>query len=323
VGVIQTVLGPIAPDELGPTQTHEHVICDQREAPRSRLDMNTVEVDKTYMILDDYQRQVKEVRDYYAQGGRGLVEVTTSGWGRDVEQLARVSQDTGVHIVACGGFYIEPCLPTEVDEWSIEEITKWLVREITEGVGDTGIRVGLLKSGIYRSRIEGPELKGLRAVARASVKTGAAITTHTTGSRRYEIPGGNMGRQHLRILKEEGVSPDRLIVGHIDERPDVNFLSDLAAEGCYIQFDTIGKPRWMRDETRVALMRELIRRGHLDRILMSTDRCRKAELYKEMGGLGYTHIFESFVGTMRRGGMAQGEIDTILTDNPARALTMR
>ncbi len=320
MGVIQTVLGPLAPEDLGPCQTHEHVICDQRKGDRLHLVANTREIDKTYMILDDYEREVKELRAYYTAGGRALAEVTTSGWGRDVATLARLSQETGVHIIATGGFYTEPCLPKEVDEWSIAQLTDWLIQEITEGVDGTNIKVGLLKSGIYRSRVEGPELKGLRAVARASAATGVAITTHTTGSRRYEIPGGNIGAQQLKVIKEEGASPHRLIIGHIDERPNINFLSDLAAEGCYIQFDTIGKLRWMRDETRVAFMRELIKRGHLERILVSTDRCRKVELYREMGGLGYTYIFESFIDTMKRGGMSQGEIDTILIKNPARAL---
>jgi len=320
--VIQTVLGPVAPDQLGACQTHEHVICDQRQAPRPHLHANTREVEATFMILDDLEREEKELNEYYDRGGRALVEVTTSGWGRDVEGLAELSKKTGVHIIACGGFYTEPHLPVEVDEWSLDRITKWLIKEVTEGVDDTGIRVGILKSGIYRGRIEGSEEKGLRAVARASLETGVAITTHTTGSRRYEIPGGSMGRQHVEILKEVGVSPDRLIVGHIDERPDVNFLSDLADEGCYIQFDTIGKLRWMRDETRVSLMRELIARGHLDRILISTDRCRKAELYKEMGGLGYTYIYDRFIDTMLSGGMTQGEIDQIMVANPARALSL-
>ena len=319
---IQTVLGSIAPEELGACQTHEHVICDQREGPREELNANTREVESTYMILDDWDRVTEELNEYYRLGGRAVVEVTTSGWGRDVKGLAEISRRTGVHIVASGGFYVEPCVPLEVDTWGLDQITDWLVREVTEGVDGTDIRVGVLKSGIYRSRIEGTEEKGLRAVARASVRTGVAITTHTTGSRRYEIPGGNMGRQHFRILQQEGVSGNRLIVGHTDERPDLNYLAALADEGCYIQLDTIGKMRWMRDETRVAMIKELMKRGHHDRVLISTDRCRKAELYKEMGGLGYTHIFESFIDTMKRGGMTQGEIDHILVDNPARVLSL-
>ena len=319
---IQTVLGSIAPGDLGVCQTHEHIICDQRLGPRGDLYANTREVESTYMILDDHDHAAEELGAYRQLGGRAVVEVTTSGWGRDVQGLAELSRRTGVAVVACGGFYVEPCLPSVVDTWGLDRLTDSLVSEVTEGVDDTGIRVGVLKSGIYRSRIEGPEEKALRAVARASARTGAAITTHTTGSRRYEIPGGNMGREHLRILAQEGISGDRLIVGHVDERPDINYLHSLACEGCYIQFDTIGKLRWMRDETRAALIKELVARGHHDRILLGTDRCRRAELYREMGGLGYTYIFESFIDTMQDIGITRGEIDHILVDNPARALAL-
>lgn len=319
---IQTVAGDIDPLDLGRCQTHEHVVCDQRLAPRLQLQESTREVEETFMILDDHQRAVSELLAYGRRGGAALVEVTTSGWGRDVEALQRIAQASGIHMVATGGYYIEPCIPYRVDEVGLDQLTADLVREVTVGVGETGIKVGVLKSGIYRSRIEGTEEKGLRAVARASLQTGVAITTHTTGSRRYEIVGGNMGREHLRILAGEGVRADRLIVGHVDERPDIHFLLGLAAEGCYIQLDTIGKLRWLADGTRADLVGALIAGGQLDRILLSTDRCRKAELYQEMGGLGYTYVFDSFLDTLKERGVTQGEIDHMLIANPARALAI-
>ena len=319
---VQTVLGDIHPADLGRCQTHEHVVCDQRLAPRSSLHESTREVEETFMILDDYPRAVQELEDYGERGGQAVVEVTTSGWGRDVKTLAEISRQSGIHIIATGGFYIEPCIPYRVDEWSIDRLTRDLVQEVTVGVEGTGIKVGVLKSGIYRSRIEGIEEKALRAVARASLLTGVAITTHTTGSRRYEIPGGNMGREHLRVLEEEGVRADRLIVGHVDERPDLDFLCALADAGCYIQLDTVGKLRWLRDETRAQLVLGLIARGHLSRILLSTDRCRKAELYRERGGLGYTYIFDSFLDTLQASGVTAGQIDQLLIANPARAFSL-
>ena len=318
---IQTVTGDIDPGALGVCMTHEHVICDERLAPRSHLTPGEG-MEKSYMVLDDEERAIEELKRYYDLGGRALVEVTSTGWGRDVEKLAAISGATGVRMVAMAGFYIEPCLPLEVDEWSIERLTEWLVREVTEGIDDTGIKAGVYKSGIWRCRIEGPELKGLRAVARATLQTGVAITTHTTGSRRYEVTGGNMGWEHLRVLLEEGVDGDRLIVGHADERPDINFLNELADMGCYIQFDTVGKDRWMRDETRADLIKELIARGHGGRMLLATDRCRKKELYEELGGLGYVHLLASFVDTMKEAGIPDPDIDRILVENPATCLAV-
>ncbi len=322
MGAIHTVLGDIVPDQLGYCQTHEHVICDQRLAPHSAMISRSRRVEDSYMILDSVEDAVDELSAYYDAGGRALVEVTTYGWGRDPEALAEISRRTGVHIVMTTGFYTEPHMPLRATEWSITELANWITEEITEGAMGTGIKAGMIKSGVYAGRIEGLELKGLHAVARAQRATGAPITTHTSGARRYEVPGGNLGKHHLRILLEEGADPRKFIAGHTDERPDIGFLSEIASMGSYVQFDVIGKLHWLRDETRVDLMKELFRRGHGDRILVGTDRCRKAELHKHLGGLGYTHIFDSFLDTMRAGGMSEEQITAITVENPARVLTI-
>ncbi len=323
MGVVRTVLGDIAPESLGVCQTHEHIICDQRMAPFANIIDKARSVKKTYMILTDEERAIEELQKYGEAGGDAVVDVTTHGWGRNPEAMARISRESGVHIVATGGFYTEPHIPTFAEEKSVSDLVRWIVSEFEDGVGDTGIKIGLLKSGIYHGRIENLERKCLRAVARASLETGLSITTHTSGARRYEVPGGNLGKYHLEVLLEEGVSPTSLINGHVDERPDLGYLSELCDMGCYIQFDVIGKEHWLLDETRVDLLKELISRGYLTHILMGTDRCRQHELYREMGGKGYTHLLDSFVPLMKEGGIATGDIEVMLKENPARALTVQ
>ncbi len=322
MAIVRTVLGDVAPEALGVCQTHEHIICDQRMAPFANIIDKARSVKKTYMILTDEDRAIEELEKYREAGGSAVVDVTTHGWGRNPEALARISRESGVQIVATGGFYTEPHIPTFAEEWSIDQLSDWIVSEFEEGMEGTGVKIGLLKSGIYHGRIENLERKCLRAVARASLRTGLAITTHTSGARRYEVPGGNLGKYHLEVLLEEGVAPGRLINGHTDERPDLGFLSELCELGCFIQFDVIGKEHWLLDETRVDLLRELISRGYIQHILMGTDRCRQHELYREMGGMGYTHLLENFVPLMEAGGIGKGEIEVMLAENPGRALAV-
>ena len=320
--IIRTVAGDIAPDELGFCQTHEHVWCDIRMGERHHIRSTVIQDETGTMIYDDRERMLEELKAYYDMGGRAMVDVTTNHWRQDLKTLKELSEESGVNIVASGGFYTESSVPKWVDTLSIREITDILVGELEDGDED-GVKVGLYKSGIFRGRIEGPEMKGLRAVCRAILETGAVMTTHTTGSRRYEVPGGTVGIQHLKFFKEEGVPAHRLIVGHVDERPDINVLSALADEGCFIQFDVIGKLHWLLEETRAELLRELVNRGHLDKLLLGTDRCRKVELHKDLGGLGYTYLFEHFFGVLKEhGGFTDAEIKNIMEDNPARALTL-
>ncbi len=315
--MIQTVLGSIAPDELGFCLPHEHVWCDQRNAPRPEL-FGVTRSTASYMRLDDFGRMVDELKAYRVAGGRSIVEVTCDGWGRDLDTLARLSEASEVHIVATAGFYIEPCMPPFVADWSVARLADHLTRELEAGVDGSRRRPGVLKSAIHRARIEGLELKGLRAVAIAQKRTGVAITSHTTGSRRQEVPGGTVGVEQVRLLKAEGVDPARFIVGHVDERPDIDVLAALADEGCFIQFDVIGKEHWLLDATRAELIRALVGRGYVRHLMLSHD-CNRDHEMRYGGGRGYCHIFERFLPRLRELGVSEDDIRTMTIDNPARA----
>ncbi|CAN5740330.1 phosphotriesterase-related protein [soil metagenome] len=316
--MIQTVLGPIDPSDLGVCLTHEHIWCDQRTAPRRELFGVSRSTD-SYMRLDDEERMLCELIAFRKAGGGAIVEVTCDGWGRDLDVLARLSEASGVHIIATAGFYIEPCMPSFVAEWTIDELADHLTNEILEGVGPEARKPGILKSSIHRARVEGLELKGLRAVAIAQKRTGLAITTHTTGARRQEIPDGLAAIEQLKILKAEGIEPNRFIAGHVDERPDIDALDELASQGAYVQFDVIDKENYLLDETRAELVADLISRGHVERLLLSHDRNRDHEM-RYSGHTGYCHIFEDFLPRLRRLGVTEAQVETMMIANPARIL---
>ena len=318
MNMIQTVLGPIRPDELGVCLPHEHIWCDQRLGPRTAL-FGATRSTASYMRLDDFEKMTAELIAFREAGGNAIVEVTCDGWGRDLEVLARLSAASGVHIIATAGYYIEPCIPLFVDELSDEALADHITSELLVGVGESQRRCGVVKSAIHRAHVEGVEAKVLRAVAVAQQRTGVAITTHTTGSRRQEVPGGTVGVQQLTMLKAMGVDPARLIVGHVDERPDIDVLASLAAEGCFIQFDVIGKEHWLLDQTRAELLHALIERGYGNQLLISHD-CNRGHEMRYGGGAGYCHIFASFLPRLRALGVTAAQIETIMVANPARAL---
>ena len=320
IGYIQTVAGPIAPETLGMTYMHEHLLCDQR---RCRADgLRRPGGEDTLMVLDDLDVAVREMREIKQLGAEALVEVTMQAWGRDVARLRHISERTGVKIVATSGFYVEHCHPADVSERTVDELSDDLVREIVDGVETTGVRTGLLKSAISRPVVEGPEEKCARAVARAHLATGATITTHTSGSSRFEIRGGNIGMLLRDVLESEGVDPSRVIIGHVDENADIRNLERLCRRGAYVQFDVIGKHHWMLDQTRADLIAELVRRGYVAHLLLSTDRARKSEL-KSYGGPGYAYLVTHFVPMLHEAGLSEEIIREVTVTNPRRALTLR
>jgi phosphotriesterase-related protein len=317
---IETVRGPIDPAQLGATQTHEHLWCNQalcRVGERWRPASP-----RALMILDELDLAVEELREVKALGGGAIVEATVGGWGRDVGKLRELSEATGLHIVACGGYYVEACHPIWARDLDIDQLAEVLVKEATEGADGTDIKIGILKSAISRPVIEGEEERCARAVARAQLRTGLTITTHTSGNIRFEIEGGNIGWQHLDLFEAEGVDPSRVIVGHTDENADVRFLEALCRRGAYVQFDVIGKGHWMLDETRAELAARLIARGYGQQLLLGSDRARKTELLR-YGGVGYRHLLLTFVPMLRAAGLDEAAIRMLLVENPARALQVR
>jgi phosphotriesterase-related protein len=316
---IQTVTGSVSPEMLGVTYTHEHILCDQRRChheglrPRGSSD--------GLMLLDDIDVAIRELRELKTLGADAMVEVTMQAWGRDIVGLRRVAEATGLKIVATSGFYVEACHPAFVVAQSVDELADGLIRELTDEVEGTGIRTGLLKAATSRPVLEGPEEKCSRAVARAQRATGAAITTHTSASARFETTGGNAGAQFLDLFEQEGVDPSRVIVGHTDENADLRNLQVLCRRGAFVQFDVIGKSHWMLDETRADLVCALVERGFADHLLFSTDRNRKFEL-RSYGGIGYAHLLTVFVPMLRSRGLPDEIIIRMLVDNPRRALAI-
>lgn len=314
--IIRTVLGDIAPDQLGVTAAHEHLYCNQylcREPAFPRRGER--------MRLTDVDLVVSEAGDFHAAGGRAIIEVTCHGWGRDLGVLAEISRRTGLHVVATSGFYVENCLPDFAHDATVDALADVLVDEVTIGVAGTTARTGVLKAAVSRPKLEGVEERCTRAVAQAQLRTGAAITTHTSGSARFQIEGGNAGDQFLDLFEAEGVDLTRVIIGHCDENVDIRQLMRLMDRGAYVEFDVIGKEHWLLDETRADVLAALIERGYQDRLLLSSDRNRMSEL-KVSGGKGYDHVLRNFIPLLRERGVDQAAIDALLVGNPSTVFTV-
>lgn len=314
--VIRTVLGDIAPEALGVTAAHEHLYCDQRLCKEPKFPRK---VDR--MMLLDTDLVVRELGPFRELGGRAVIEMTVAGWGRDVAKLADISRRADIHVVATSGYYVENCLPAFVAGAEIGALEDALLKEVTEGADGSGIRTGLLKASVSRPVIEGVEERCARAVARVQRRTGLAITTHTSGSVRFQIPGGNAGNALLDLFEGEGVDLSRVIIGHCDENADVRQLSALMRRGAYVQFDVIGKSHWLLDETRIDLILALLDRGHADRLLVSSDRNRFSELTAS-GGPGYAHVLRRFVPRLEERGVGKDALQRILVANPSRVFSI-
>jgi len=286
---------------LGVTYSHEHLIAVPPESQKDRD-----------FELSDYDRSLQELLYFKEVGGQTLVEASTLDYGRDVELLRRMSEASGVHVVATTGFNKHIYYPDWVEESSTKEISQLLIREVVEGVEATGVRAGFLKSGSWYNVIHPLEEKVTRAVARAQLETGAPVWLHT------EV--GTMGMEMLDILEEEGVDLSKVAVGHSDRNADPYYHLQLADRGAYVQFDGPGKVKYYPDSTRVGLIKNLLEHGYGSQLLVSGDMGRQSYLHAYGGGPGFRYILAKFVPRLRDEGIDQEHIDCTFVDNPARWL---
>lgn len=301
IGRVRTVTGDVEAGALGFTYSHEHLVA---VPPASQGDRD--------LELSDYDRSLQELESFKEEGGRTLVDASTLDYGRDVQALRRMSEASGVNVVATTGFNKHIYFPDWVEATSVKEISRLLVREVVEGVGETGVRVGQLKSGSSYNLIHPLEDKVTRAVAWAQLETGAPVWLHT------EV--GTMGMEMLDILEEEGVDLEKVAVGHSDRNADPYYHLRLADRGAYVQFDGPGKVKYHPDSTRVALIRNLLEHGYEGQLLISGDMGRQSYLHAYGGGPGFRYIIARFVPRLLDEGIDQRHIDRIFVENPARWL---
>jgi predicted metal-dependent phosphotriesterase family hydrolase len=301
IGKARTVLGDVEASRLGLTYSHEHLIA---VPPGSQKDRD--------LELSDYEKSLRELMYFKEVGGETLVDASTLDYGRDVELLRRMSEDSGVHVIATSGFNKHIYYPDWVAEEPVEGISELLAREVTEGVDGTDTRTGILKSGSWYNLIHPLEEKVTRAVARAQQQTGAPVWLHTEA--------GTMGMEMLDILEEEGVDLSKVAVGHSDRNADPYYHLQLARRGAYVQFDGPGKVKYYPDSTRVALIKNLLEHGYGGQLLISGDMGRQSYLHAYGGGPGFRYILQKFVPRLLDEGLDRGNIEEIFVHNPARWL---
>lgn len=298
--MIRTVFGDIAKENFGKTMCHEHFI----------IDLDRVRHDGESKI-ETVEEVVPEIEKMMDLGVEAAIEVSTIDLGRDVLKLKEISAITGLKMVCSTGFYLTQFHPEWLTDATPEEIAEVYIKELTEGIDDTGIKAGIIAE-IASSPKEfvGQERKILVAAGIAAKKVGCAVSTHT---------GRFTAHETIDILLEQGVDPDKIIIGHQDLIDDIDYHCSLLERGVNIAFDTCGKKAYMPDETRAKNLITLCEKGYEDHLLLSNDISRRS-YFTSAGNLGYLPVMSIVVPLIREYGGSERQIEKMLVDNPARIL---
>jgi phosphotriesterase-related protein len=226
--------------------------------------------------------------------------------GVNYEHLKQISRQTGVHVVASGGYYVQSTYPAEISSMSDDQIAESLVGEATAGRYGAFGEIGQSPDA---ADFTPDERKVFRAVGKAHLKTNLPIFTHNAYG-----TGPNVRREaalrQLDVFASVGVNPQRIAIGHtccLDD-PKAEIIKQLARRGAFVGFDRVTGGR-VPDDQKVTMILAFLEAGYVDRLLLSSD-TRK----------DYSKTTNVFVPKLRAAGLKEETIHTILVDNPRRFL---
>lgn len=344
-GKVQTVLGLMDPEQLGRTMTHEHLTMSFECCyfpPRAGdepvaedpfhmrhmhwLRQNPYSSHENLLLLQETAAVRDELLAYRRSGGGAIVENTTMGIERDLPTLKQLAKDTGVHIIAGAGYYVDCTHSEDTRRTSVEKLSDIIVSEVLHGADGTDIRCGVIGEIGTCWPITESEKKVLKATAHAQAQLGCPVIIH---------PGRNPAApfEVVRILQEAGGDISKTVMSHLDRTIfDEGQLLEFAKLGSYLEYDLFGMETlnyaydptvdMPSDSQRVKTLGFLIKEGYEDKMVIAHDIHTKNRLTK-YGGHGYSHILNNIVPKMLARGISQHQVDKILIDNPKHWLTFK
>ena len=309
--IVRTVLGDVPVLSLnGVMLGHDHLYT----LPPS-------DVTDPDLRMDSEEAATRELEHFRQAGGAALVEMTTVDYGRDGAALSRISRSVsrqgGVAVVAATGFNKGVFADRLTAGRSVAEIAAWMTREVTEGLERfsneqphnehaPGVRAGLIKASSGLNGANESERNVFEAAIRAHLATGAPVGTHTEK--------GTWALEQAETFKRGGVNLDRVLIGHLDLKPDLPYLLEVAATGARLGFDQFGKEKYLPDATRVELIAQLCQAGHAGQIIVGGDMARRSYFAAYGGAPGLAHI-PTTVRTMLEAALTLPHVKLVLTEN--------
>ncbi len=327
MSTVQTVTGPIEASELGETLIHEHLMARDEAVLVQFPQMGTVREEPVEGVTSAQAEDV--AAEFMAaaveRGVKTVVEPSCMYLGRDVNLMKRVSDKTGIQIVPCTGIYTYEHLPTPLLTRDADQIADLFVHDIEKGIQGTDIKAAFLKCAADEPGVTENVEKVHRAVARASLRTGAPIMAHSR-------PASDTAPRQIEIFTEEGVEPSKVQIAHCGDSPDADYIESLIEKGVWAGLDRYGIEMYLPFDQRIAAHLALLERGYADRIFVSADSCATIDWFSpeavaQMAGAGLVDdwtikiVHDKVLPALREGGMTEAQERTMLHENPVRWLT--
>ena len=300
--IIRTILRDLPPSALadGTTLFHEHL--------DGVYDRSTKQLQLPPPSSAEITPAIAEVEEVMENGVVCIVDGGHPDMGVNYNHLRQISEATGLHVVASGGYYLWNTYPAEISTMSEDQIAARLVAEANAGRFGAYGEIGNMAD---EADFLPDERKVFRAVGKANLQNSLPIFTHNnygSGPNAQNVPRDIALRQ-LDVYESVGVDPQQMAIGHMDSLPGRNpdIINAIAGRGAFVGIDRI-RGDTTRDEGRVALVLAFLEAGHLDHLLLSSDTRRD-----------YAKVVR-FAEQLEAAGVSEAMLHTVLVDNPRRFL---
>lgn len=303
--MIRTVCRDIHPKESGHAQCHEHIWLEKGASYSV----------SPALCMNDYEKSLKELKDYRQAGGGLMIDAQPTGCGRNLSRLAALSRESSVHIVAAAGFHkkeffdqlpLLSCTRNELARLYAEEIETGTE---TPGQPSSLYRAGILKAAAGRDWQTDPVYQKLfEAVAEAAGLTNAPVMIHTEKE--------NDILHLIRWFQERGISPEKLLICHLDRtHHDADYHKEVLSTGCFLCYDSIHRLKYLSDQEEMELLCAMKQSGLTGQIVLSLDTTnqRLRSYYAEDMGLDY--ILTIFIPQLQERGFTDREIRQMCITN--------
>jgi phosphotriesterase-related protein len=306
---VMSVTGPVSPEALGLTDGHTHTWIEPVAGTRPGLP-----------VLTDQPAIIAELIEYRESGGGSLVDCQPGGCGRNGEIMRELSRASGVRIVACTGFHLQQYYPA--DAWiyqpttDVEAATDYFTEEITVGLREAQhlpqpVRAGFIKIACEADLNQVPAHL-IEAAARAGVETGVAIEVHTEK--------GADAEKIAQRFEQHGFPLTRLIICHIDKRPDFELHAELARAGVTVEYDTFYRAKYQPEQNVWPLLEKMVTAGLGHRVVIATDMAEAAMWTRLGGSPGQTAFTGQILPRLQAFGFAEETIQQLMGHNIANLL---
>lgn len=322
---IQTVLGEKAISELGFTLMHEHVFVGGPGIIHAYPEL----------IKDGYPektglgykaRLLEHLKAAKAEGVDTLLEPTTFDLGRDASLLREMSEQSGVNIIACTGWYKEPSKVTAaLRTYPVDSFVEIFLRDMKVGMDGTDVKAAFLKTSAETAVLPADLETVHRACAIAAKEMDTFVVLHQGFEERSAYA-------QLAIMKDEGMDMNRVKVDHVLDGTDRDYVRWIAEQGAWLGCDRI--PAWRNlgmipTEMRYQNIKAIIDMGYADRILLGHDstpitmvadswKPNKAGLNGTCNTISYRWCKTHTIPALLELGVDEATLNRIMYENPAR-----